>query len=64
MTKAVKYDRISYQLVRDDKVVAIASQLTNNRWQVNDLNNCRIDALGTFYNPKDAAAAYEMEFFA
>lgn len=64
MTKAVRYDKNGYQLVRDEKVVAIASRLTNDHWQVNDMNDRRIDALGTFANPKDAAAAYETEFFA
>lgn len=59
MTKAVRYDKNSYQLVRNGKVVAIASRLTNDRWQVNDMNDRRIDALGTFCNPQLAAQAYE-----
>jgi hypothetical protein len=63
-TKAVRYDKNTYHLVRDGSIVAIASALTNNRWQVNDTQDRRIDALGTFATPKAAADAYHAEFFA
>ena len=57
--KAVRYDKISYRVMEDGKVVAMANQLSNDRWVLNDLQDRRLSKR-TWDSPKDCALEFEV----
>lgn len=56
--KAVRYDAIAYRIERDGVLVAMALQLGNGLWSLNDVDEKKIGKRN-YKSPKEVAAAFD-----